>query len=77
MPSHGVDIIDGIPVILRDGVMFAYQPGSTQTPVPSPIRLGTYDKKTKIAIWEDSPSLITWKESYVASLVPKTRSNRG
>ena len=69
MPSHGVDIIDGIPVILKDGIMTAFQPGLT---VP-PIRLGTYDSATKIAKWESVDGMNPWLETYRQNMVARSR----
>jgi hypothetical protein len=69
MPSHGVDIIDGIPVILKDGVMTAFQPGLT---VP-PIRLGTYDSATKAAKWEPVATLNPWLDTFRQSMVARSR----
>lgn len=64
MPSHGVEIIDGIPVILKDGQMFAFQ---TQPP----IKLGTYiDKK---ATWIPTEEMSSWLTSYQASMVSRSR----
>ena len=47
MPSHGVDIIDGIPVLLKDGLMYAFQPGQTLN-----VKLGSYSATTKKAVWD-------------------------
>ena len=64
MPSHGVEIIDGIPIILKDGQMFAFQ---TQPP----IKLGTYiDKKATLIPTEEMSS---WLTSYQASMVSRSR----
>jgi len=64
MPSHGVEIIDGIPVILKEGQMYAFQ---TQPP----IKLGTYiDKK---ATWIPTEEMSSWLTSYQASMVSRSR----
>jgi hypothetical protein len=64
MPSHGVEIIDGIPVILKEGQMYAFQ---TQPP----IKLGTYiDKK---ATWIPTEEVSSWLTSYQASMVSRSR----
>ena len=69
MPSHGVDIIDGIPVILKDGNMYAFQPGVT---APQ-IKLGTYIAATKKATWETSEAIASWLTSYRDSLMARSR----
>ena len=69
MPSHGVDIIDGIPVTLKSGAMFAFQPGSSTS-----FQLGTYDSTQKKASWSlDTSAMTGWLESYRESLVPRSR----
>jgi len=69
MPSHGVDIIDGIPVILKGSVMYSFQPGvSTATPV-----LGTYDAATKKATWLSTEATTAWVTSYKESLASRSR----
>jgi len=71
MPSHGADIIDGIPVILRGSQMFAFQPG--QSPSVAKIQLGTYDSATKKAIWTPSDEISKWLTHYQESLVSRSR----
>ena len=66
MPSHGVDIIDGIPVILMGSIMYAFQQGSSMT-----LALGTYDAALKKATW--SGDMSAWLESYKESLVARSR----
>ena len=69
MPSHGVDIIDGIPVILKGSSMYSFQPG-----VPtSTLVLGTYDVATKKATWVSSDATDAWLTSYKESLVARSR----
>jgi hypothetical protein len=64
MPSHGVELIDGIPVILKEGQMYAFQ---TQPP----IKLGTYiDKKVT---WIPTEGMSAWLSSYQASMVSRSR----
>jgi hypothetical protein len=70
MPSHGVEIIDGIPVILRDGVMWAFQPDVPGAPT---IKLGTYASSTKKAIWESSDSMGEWLKSHKNALASRSR----
>ena len=65
MPPRGVDIVDGIPVVLKDGIMYSFQSGTT------PIRLGTYS--SNVAKWETSESLTEWLKTYQANLSPRTR----
>jgi hypothetical protein len=66
MPSHGAEIIDGIPVVLNDSVMYAFQ-------VTPPIRLGTYNAGTKLATWESSDAISNWLESFRESLTSRSR----
>jgi len=70
MPSHGVEIIDGIPVVLKDNVMYAFQ---HQAPSPTQIRLGSYNPLTKKATWDAPDALNAWVESYQASLGSRSR----
>ena len=70
MPNHGVEIVQGIPVQIRDGVLYAYQPGQTTA---IPIRVGTYDAKTQLPTWESGDFLVKWREEYAASLTPRAR----
>ena len=71
MPSHGAEIIDGIPVILRDSVMYAFQLG-----VPPTIKLGTYNTATKTASWTMSDEISGWLSSYKEGLVSRSRSGK-
>ena len=68
MPSHGVDIIDGIPVILKGSSMFAFQPAPGQT---LNLQLGTYDEAQKKATW--TGDMAAWLQSYKEGLVPRSR----
>ena len=70
MPTHGVEIIDGIPVILKGSTMYAFQHG-LQTTLPQ-IVLGTYDAATKKATWTDT-SLDAWVIAYREGLVAQSR----
>ena len=70
MPNHGVEIIDGIPVHLKDGTMFAFQPGNTLT---HQIKLGTYDSSTKKASWIPLDSMSSWLEEFRSSLSGRSR----
>lgn len=67
MPSHGADIIDGIPVVLKDGVMYAFQSTGPQ------IKLGTYNSAIKVASWTNSEALESWLSSYKTSLTARSR----
>jgi hypothetical protein len=71
MPSHGVEIIDGIPVHLKDGNMLAFQHGSINQ-VP-PIKLGTYDSATKRATWAVSDQMTQWLESFRETMTGRSR----
>lgn len=70
MPSHGVDIIDGIPVILKDGNMYAFQPEQKQAVA---ICLGKYSAATKSATWELKDDAKAWLASYKGSLGSRSR----
>ena len=67
MPSHGLDIIDGIPVTLKDNIMYSCVLGTSKTP----IRLGTYVEKK--AVWEPSDAMTQWLSSYREELVSRSR----
>lgn len=69
MPSHGVEIINGIPVILKGTTMYAFQHGLTN---PTPLILGTYDSATKKSTWSDAP-LNDWIAAYRNGLAPQSR----
>jgi hypothetical protein len=73
MPSHGVDIIDGIPVYLKDGNMTAFQHGSSLNSEVSPIKLGTYDSTTKKATWSASDAMTQWLDTFRASMTGRSR----
>ena len=73
MPSHGVEIIEGIPVILRDGIMYSFHPGTTQGSMTTSMKLGTYNQVTKKATWNSSDSMDSWLLSYRESLTPRSR----
>ena len=68
MPSHGVDIIEGIPVVIKSGIMYAYHPSN-----PVPVRLGSYVADTKKAVWETSDAISNWLVSYRQDLVSRSR----
>ena len=69
MPSYGTETIDGIPVIVREGILYAFQPGMRESPL---IRIGTYTASTKKAVCE-SKELNTWLTSYKSTLVARSR----
>ena len=71
MPSHGVEIIEGIPVMLRDGTMYSFHP--MQTSMTASMKLGTYSEATKKATWNSSDSMDAWLLSYRESLTPRSR----
>jgi hypothetical protein len=67
MPSKA-DSIDGIPVILKDGIIYSFsQPGSG---IPQ-IKLGTYENK--VATWIKSEQQDTWLRTFRESLTPRSR----
>jgi len=71
MPSHGVEIIDGIPVHLKDGFMLAFQHGSINQ--LAPIKLGTYDSTTKRATWSVTEAMTEWLETFRSTMVGRSR----
>lgn len=80
MPSYDIEMIDGIPVVLRDGVMFAFVPptgppstGGAPNAPQTPIRLGTYDVKAKKATWEITPQVLAWKNAFAAAIASRAR----
>jgi hypothetical protein len=73
MPNHGVDIIDGIPVHLKDGKMLAFQHGLPADKQLGSINLGTYDSSTKTATWTISESMNEWLATFRASLTGRSR----
>ena len=74
MPSHGVEIIDGIPVHLKDGNMLAFQHGSSlNSDQPAAIKLGTYDATTKKATWSPSDQMAQWLENFRATMTGRLR----
>jgi len=71
MPSHGVDIIDGIPVILKNGIMYAFD--SATKPGTPQIQLGTYNAATKVATWLASDTVTKWANEYQKNLIARSR----
>jgi hypothetical protein len=73
MPNHGIELIDGIPVILKGNEMYAFQPGSAQAPPAKRIKLGHFDATTRTAKWEETEEMKKWIEEFQANLVPRSR----
>jgi hypothetical protein len=76
MPSHGVDIIDGIPVYLKGDVMYAFRPEVASTPAQATLRLGTYNADTKKATWllaSEQPDMDTWLHTFRENLAARSR----
>jgi hypothetical protein len=71
MPSHGVEIIDGIPVYLKGANMFAFRPEQAATATMADLKLGTYDAATKKATWTQPPD--TWLNAFRETLAPRSR----
>jgi hypothetical protein len=71
MPSHGVEIIDGIPVYLKGANMFAFRPEQATAVASQDLKLGTYDAATKKATWIQPPD--TWLTMFRESLAPRSR----
>jgi hypothetical protein len=71
MPSHGVEIIDGIPVYLKGANMFAFRPEQATAVASQDLKLGTYDAATKKATWLQPPD--TWLTTFRESLASRSR----
>ena len=67
MPSKA-DIIDGIPVTLKDGIIYSFSQAGSGIPQ---IKLGTY--KDKVATWIPSEPQSTWLTNFRESLAPRSR----
>jgi hypothetical protein len=67
MPSKA-DIIDGIPVSLKDGIIYSFSQAGSGIP---PIKLGTY--KDKVATWIKSEAQDSWLTSFRESLTSRSR----
>jgi hypothetical protein len=67
MPSKA-DIIDGIPVTLKDGIIYSFSQAGSGIPQ---IKLGTY--KDKVATWIKSEAQDSWLSSFRENLVPRSR----
>jgi hypothetical protein len=66
MPARGVDLIDGIPVILKGGSILAFKPeGGVE------LRLGTYDVNKK-GTWSRA-EIDTWLQTYRQTLAMRSR----
>jgi hypothetical protein len=66
MPARGVDLIDGIPVILKSGSILAFKPeGGLE------LKLGSYDANKK-GTWSSS-QLDTWLQTYRQTLAMRSR----
>ena len=74
MPNHGVEIIDGVPVHLKDGNMLAFQHGgSLNSDQAASIKLGTYDAATKKATWLPSDQVTQWLENFRMTITGRSR----
>jgi hypothetical protein len=75
MPNHGIELIDGIPVILKGTEMFAFQPGVSALVANSAkrIKLGVYDAATHSATWQNTDEMKAWLLEYQAGLAPRSR----
>ena len=67
MPSKA-DIIDGIPVSLKDGIIYSFSQAGSGIPQ---IKLGTY--KDKVATWIKSEAQDSWLTSFRESLTSRSR----
>ena len=82
MPSHGVEIIDGIPVYLKGSNMFEFRPEQSAAAIANAgqdLKLGTYDAATKKATWShvtstgDVSLMNTWLTGFRETLGPRSR----
>ena len=76
MPSHGVDIIDGIPVYLKGSTMYAFRPENGSSIAQADLPLGTYNADTKKATWlsvAEQPLMTSWMQTFRESMVPRSR----
>ena len=76
MPSHGVDIIDGIPVYLKGSTMYAFRPETGSTSSLADLPLGTYNADTKKATWlsvAEQPLMASWMQTFRESMAPRSR----
>ena len=64
--------MDGIPVYLKSGLIYAFQPEITGAPKDG-ICLGKYNPETKKATWETSVTTDSWLETFRASQTPRSR----
>jgi hypothetical protein len=71
MPSRGVDIIDGIPVYIKGAILYAFQSGVSLS--NSNMRVGVYDTDKKLATWDKTDIITSWRDTYRAQLVPRSR----
>lgn len=67
MPSKA-DSIDGIPVTLKDGIIYSFSQAGSGIPQ---IKLGTY--KDKVATWTKSEEQDTWLTTFRDTLMPRSR----
>jgi hypothetical protein len=67
MPSKA-DSIDGIPVTLKDGIIYSFSQAGSGVPQ---IKLGTY--KDKVATWIKSEQQDTWLTTFRDTLIPRSR----
>ena len=67
MPARGVDLIDGIPVILKGGSILAFKPEGGPE-----MKLGSYDAATKKGTWSTG-ELDKWLQTYRESLAMRSR----
>jgi len=67
MPARGVDLIDGIPVILKGSSILAFKPeGGVE------LKLGSYDAATKKGTWS-TDELSVWLQTFRQNLAMRSR----
>ena len=70
MPNYGIEIVEGIPVYMKDGILYAFQ--IENLVYKSSLKLGSVNTKNKID-WCSKEDLAPWLETYRQSLTSKTR----
>lgn len=70
MPNYGIDIVEGIPVYMKDGLLHAFQ--IENLAYKSALKLGSMNANNKID-WSSKEELESWLQSYRQSLRPKMR----
>jgi hypothetical protein len=70
MPNYGIEIVEGIPVFLKDGLLHAFQ--IENLAYKSALKLGSVNANNKID-WSSKEELESWLQTYRQSLTSKMR----